>query len=146
MVGEMSIAHQNRRVVNTLVDGLLINILSTVAGALVGVAYVAALGRPAGEQDETTITILGMLVGILSGFIYYFVFENGFGRTPAKYLTGTKVVNKDGGRPSFNQILGRTFTRFVPIEAFTFLFSRHPVGWHDSWSGTRVVRINPAGD
>ena len=44
------------------------------------------------------------------------------------------------GRPTYGQILGRTFSRFVPFEAFSFLPS--PVGWHDRWSGTRVVRVN----
>jgi hypothetical protein len=38
----------------------------------------------------------------------------------------------------FSQILGRTFSRFVPFEPFSFLGSGH--GWHDRWSDTRVVR------
>jgi uncharacterized RDD family membrane protein YckC len=71
-------------------------------------------------------------------FFYYLGFEALFGKTPAKWITGTRVVTTRGRRPRFAQILGRTFTRLVPFEAFSFL-GRKASGWHDTWSGTRVV-------
>lgn len=145
MVGELSIAHQNRRFINTLVDGFLLNLLSTAGGALVGAVYGASIGRQFEDSDETTVFIVGFLIGMFCYAMYYVAFEVTFGRTPAKYLTGTKVVRKDGAAPTLGQVFGRTMIRFIPIEALSFLFSRHPVRWHDSWSGTRVVRIKPAG-
>lgn len=69
--------------------------------------------------------------------VYYLFFESVFGRTPAKWITKTKVVTENGGRPRFTQILGRTLSRFVPFEPFSFLGNER--GWHDRWSGTRVV-------
>lgn len=70
---------------------------------------------------------------------YYVFFETTFGATPGKMITKTRVVRVDGGKPSFGQILGRTLSRFVPFEPFSF-FSSTSSGWHDRWSGTRVVR------
>ena len=69
---------------------------------------------------------------------YYLVFEALFARTPAKWITRTRVIAVDGSKPTFPQILGRTFSRFVPFEPFSFLGSN--TGWHDRWSRTRVVR------
>lgn len=60
------------------------------------------------------------------------------GRTLAKYITGTKVISIDGEKPTFMQILGRTFSRIVPFDALSFLGEN---GWHDSWSDTRVIDI-----
>ncbi len=81
---------------------------------------------------------LGMIALILSLPGYYFVFEVTLGRTPAKFLTGTRVVSMDGSRATTGQILGRSLARFVPFEPFSFLGSSR--GWHDSWSRTRVVK------
>jgi uncharacterized RDD family membrane protein YckC len=81
---------------------------------------------------------LGMVALFLSLPGYYFVFEATLGRTPAKFLTGTRVVSMDGSRPSTGQILGRSLARFVPFEPFSFFGSSR--GWHDSWSRTRVVK------
>lgn len=71
---------------------------------------------------------------------YWIVFEYFLGKTPAKFVTGTKVISKTGKRASFWQIVGRTFARLIPFNAFSFLFSSKAVGWHDSLSETRVVR------
>ena len=70
---------------------------------------------------------------------YYILFEYLFGKTPAKFLTKTKVVTKHGKKPGFWNIVGRTLCRFVPFEPFSFLGSR-AVGWHDSISATYVVK------
>lgn len=75
---------------------------------------------------------------LLSLLAYWVLFEYFLGKTPAKFLTRTKVVTRDGRRPSFLAILGRTFCRLIPFEQFSFLGSR-AVGWHDSLSQTRVV-------
>src|SRR5205807_8281207 len=70
--------------------------------------------------------------------LYYFAFELTLQRTPAKFLTRTKVVTLDGSKPNAVAILKRTLTRLVPFE---------PLLWdgdkslHDRWSGTEVVRI-----
>ncbi len=80
------------------------------------------------------ITGFSYFIGIIG---YYLVMEGIWQRTIAKFITKTKVVMKDGSKPDFAHILGRSFARLIPFEAFSFLFT--PVGWHDSLSGTLVV-------
>ena len=72
-------------------------------------------------------------------FGYYIFFEYKFGKTIGKMATNTKVVRKDGTKPTLTNIIGRTFARFIPFESLSLLFSHLPVGWHDSLSGTMVV-------
>lgn len=71
--------------------------------------------------------------------IYYLFFEFVLQRTPGKFITKTKVVKKDGTKPSFLSIIYRTFSRFIPFDAFSFLFRNNPIGWHDNISDTIVV-------
>ena len=71
-------------------------------------------------------------------FSYWIVFEYFTGRTVGKFITKTKVICPDGSRPGFWRIVGRTFARLIPFEAFSFLANR-PIGIHDSVSNTIVV-------
>jgi uncharacterized RDD family membrane protein YckC/type II secretory pathway pseudopilin PulG len=88
-----------------------------------------------------------------TSLLYYIVFEGIWQRTPGKWITGTKVVTKDGRQPSFGKIVGRSFCRLIPFNALSILFGA-PVAWHDSIPGVYVVpaeytpeqvqQINPA--
>jgi uncharacterized RDD family membrane protein YckC len=82
--------------------------------------------------------IPNLLLGSVLLFCYYVPFEAVWSRTPGKWVFGTVVIDQGGARPSFRQILGRTACRFIPFEAFSFFLDTP--GWHDSISGTRVVR------
>jgi uncharacterized RDD family membrane protein YckC len=75
---------------------------------------------------------------ILLLIIYYLVFEGIFNTTAGKCATGTTIVNELGERPGFAKILGRTFCRLIPFEAFSF-FGAEPRGWHDTITNTYVV-------
>lgn len=68
--------------------------------------------------------------------IYYPFFETIFGTTPGKIFTETRVITANGNKPTFINILGRTFARFIPFEPFSF-FGK--LGWHDGLSNTQVV-------
>lgn len=86
------------------------------------------------------LQINDILFGFLVALLYYVPSEVLFGVTLGKLVTGTRVVTETGETPSLNQVLGRTVTRFVPFEMLSFLGGKgRPVGWHDSWSSTRVV-------
>lgn len=80
------------------------------------------------------------LVGIALYVLYYLTFEAAFGWTFAKLITKTRVVDASGAKPKFIKVLGRSLARIVPFEPFSFL-GENPVGWHDKWSGTRVVSL-----
>jgi uncharacterized RDD family membrane protein YckC len=72
--------------------------------------------------------------------VYYVSMESICGRTIGKLVTGTKVIDLKGRHPDFLAIMGRTLSRIVPFEPFSFLGSNNR-GWHDIWSGTRVIDL-----
>ena len=78
------------------------------------------------------------ILEILLLIIYYLFFEGIFNTTAGKCATNTTIVNEFGERPAFGQILGRTFCRFIPFEAFSF-FNAGARGWHDSIPNTYIV-------
>jgi len=96
-----------------------------------------ALLEPLENTFEWASALFGFLV-LASIPGYWILFEYFLGKTPAKFITGTKVVTSKGKKIGFWQAIGRTFARFIPFEPFSFLGSR-PIGWHDSLSSTRVV-------
>jgi uncharacterized RDD family membrane protein YckC len=124
------LATTGQRLANYLLD----QVAATVLGSVVGFAFGALVGDPGTAQS------IG--IGILLDLVYFTSLEFTSGRTFGKLVTGTRVVSEDGTEPSFAQILGRTFARLIPFEMFSFLVGAgHPVGWHDSLSRTRVIRI-----
>ncbi len=70
-------------------------------------------------------------------FLYYLVFESIFERTPGKWLTFSKVVNKKGGKSSFIQIFLRSIVRLTIIDCFFIPFLEKTL--HDYVSKTEVV-------
>jgi uncharacterized RDD family membrane protein YckC len=81
----------------------------------------------------------GIFLGWLLYAGYFIVCEHVWQKTPAKFITKTKVVMHDGSRAPFKNVFGRSFARIIPFEPFSFLFNKYPRGWHDSLSGTIVV-------
>jgi hypothetical protein len=76
---------------------------------------------------------------VIFRFGFYLVFEGIFGTTPAKMVTNTLVVNEEGKKAKFSNILKRTIIRFIPLESLSFI----TYGWHDSWSETNVLKLKP---
>lgn len=117
-------ASQGRRFVNFLIDYYIVSwSLSFLAGYLFPYA------------DELALWVISLLFIIL----YFFLFETFTGKTLGKLITGTKVLNLLDEKPSAGQVLIRTFSRFIPFDAFSY-FSSRPVGWHDSISKTYVAQ------
>ncbi len=126
-------AGQGSRLVNYFIDTI------GQIGLAVGIGVLAVL--IGGEEaitalEETPDIVLGLPIF----FAYYLLLEGTTSRTLGKWVTGTKVVNEDGGRPTTGQIIGRTLARLIPLEAFSFL-GRSARGWHDSIPKTYVVKI-----
>jgi len=133
---KLPLASQGKRFLNSLLDGLLF-------GVIYGVVFFIGLlaSRPSlRELEQTTSSPLTTILGYVAVLAFYIFMEGLFQKTPAKFLTGTRVVSAKGGKPSFGQIVGRSFARFIPFEFVSFFGGKgYPVGWHDSLSGTRVV-------
>ncbi|MBC7921598.1 MAG: RDD family protein [Ferruginibacter sp.] len=87
------------------------------------------------QPEIDTIKVLGLPVY----FLYYFSLETLLGKTVAKFLTKTVVVNREGSRPGWRNVAIRTLCRYIPLEVFSGLISESGRPWHDTLSGTRVV-------
>jgi len=67
-------------------------------------------------------------------------------KSPAKFITSTKVIKRDGSKPTFKDYAVRSLVRVFLIEALSFVTTKNagnPIGWHDSTAGTLVVDDPP---
>jgi uncharacterized RDD family membrane protein YckC len=104
------------------------------------VVYVA-LGLATGALDDGQGFAAEFILSSALFLIYYATLESLFGVTVGKLVTGVRVVSEAGSEPSFAQILGRSLARMIPLEPLSLLGGKgRPIGWHDSLSGTRVIR------
>jgi uncharacterized RDD family membrane protein YckC len=78
------------------------------------------------------------IIAVIVMIIYYILTEGILGRSLAKFITGTIVVDENGEKPSFGILFQRTLCRLIPFDAFSFL-GNSGRGWHDSISDTYVV-------
>lgn len=130
------LASRTRRLCNFLID------LVAQAMLLAVILVVLAIKTP-----DLARSLFPALQGILQypiavgiHVLYYLPSEALFGLTMGKLVTGTRTVAASGAAATFLQILGRTLIRLIPLEPLTFLLGPLPVGLHDVWSGTCVVR------
>ena len=131
----------NRRIANYILDDILISIISL----LIIMAFKTAIKSSSFNTQTTatgqleTMKFWFQIIYLFMSFFYYFIFETLWQRTPAKFITGTKVITYSGEKPSTMRILFRTLLRFVPFEQLSFGKAKVR-GWHDKWSGTYVIR------
>ncbi len=111
-------------------DAICYYLLIIVASA----AIVIATGDES-FLDSSAASVFNLALIVL----YYFFFESVMQTTPGKLATKSVVVDEYGRKPNTSQLLGRSFARLVPFEAFSCLGDPSR-GWHDSWSDTYVMR------
>ena len=87
------------------------------------------------QPEIDTIKVLSLPVY----FLYYFSLETLLGKTVAKFVTRTTVVNREGNRPGWMRIAIRTLCRYIPLEIFSGLVNASGRPWHDTLSGTQVI-------
>lgn len=119
------------RFVNWVVDLSAILVLRYASGLLVARWASDSTARFVRESYDQYFFLLVFLG-------YYLVCEATTSKTLGKALSRTRVVNESGGKPSFSQVLGRTLSRLIPLDGFTF-FDDAPRGWHDRLPRTYVV-------
>jgi uncharacterized RDD family membrane protein YckC len=129
---ELIPAGQGQRFLTYIIDYIAVMIM----GFCLGVVVVLLMGD---EGANALQEIPDMVLGLGLFLVYYVLLEGIFGRTLGKLITGTKVVNEDGDKASFGQVLGRTLCRFIPFEPFSVL-GREGRGWHDSIPKTLVIK------
>jgi uncharacterized RDD family membrane protein YckC len=132
------LATKGQRFVNYLIDVIILYILmAVVMGVMMG-AVVMDPNDPTGVNTGALGLTYLLVIAVLLG--YYAVMEKTLGRTIGKMASSTRVVREDGGPISWGQAIGRSAARMIPFEAFSVLFTKDGVGWHDSLPGTRVIK------
>lgn len=133
-----------RRFFNWAIDYAVLKVFWTTVGVLYLVWCVSRGEDPmeAALRYRQTPTGWVYVYALSTIMAYYVVMEGLFGFTVGKLVTGTRVVNAQGGRPTFGQAFGRTLCRLIPFEPFSLFFSKDGEvrGWHDSVPKTWVVR------
>jgi uncharacterized RDD family membrane protein YckC len=124
------------RFFNLLIDYFGFTVLAMVVGIVIATIW--------GEQGIAALeSYPDFIIGAFITMFYYTSLEALTGRTLGKLITGTRVVNMDGGRASVGQVFGRSLARLIPFEAFTFL-GETGRGWHDSLARTYVIKSRQA--
>lgn len=125
----VEVVSNNTRLANFLVDIIIFRITATFL--LIPFSDTVFLKEIAEDRVADKLFSLFLLM------VYYLIFEIFFQRTPAKYITKTKVVMRDGSKPNAATMVKRTLSRFVPFEPVS---GSRGLWWHDRWSKTRVVK------
>ena len=130
-----------RRVLATIVDGVVIAVPVTLVAVLFGAASAAA------GQASASLSGLPALFSFVLAFGYYILMEGYLGQTLGKMLLGIKVVREDtGGVPGLKAAAIRTVLRIVDgffsyLVAFVaVLASRKNQRLGDMAAHTLVVR------
>ena len=133
------LATRGQRFFNCIFDLLIVHIILASIGTTIIIIGDVSNNYELSNWIESTTTVEKLLFWSVMLFLYYFLTETYFSRTFAKYFTKTIVVTKDGSRPNKRTISIRTLSRFIPLEALTFL-GTNVRGLHDLFSDTYVVR------
>ena len=105
--------------------------------AFVGGVFSVLVGMEGIFENPSIETLFKVLHYVILYPGYYLIFEYGLQSSPAKLMLGRVVVNEYGEKPTFKQILTRSYSRIVPFESLSCLGE---LGWHDKWSDTFVIR------
>ncbi|AZA80634.1 hypothetical protein C1637_12640 [Chryseobacterium lactis] len=130
------------RLAHLIIDRLVIYFIfiafgffSSLLYELTGIAFFFEIVQKMASVSKVT----DILITASVYFIYIFLIEYFTkGRSIGKYITGSKVICIDGSEPTFKDYFIRNISRFVPLDAFSFIGEN---GWHDSWSETRVINL-----
>ncbi len=136
-------AGSGKRFLNYLIDRVAVFGIFFVLGIILVILDEKGVTFEAASIFEDIGFLQDILFTGVVTVMYYCCFEGACGRSLGKWITGTKVVSVSGEPLSFGKILGRNLTRLVPFEAFSFLGGADS-GWHDAWSGTRVIDLRAA--
>lgn len=134
-------ATQGQRFLNFIIDNIIMRLALTYASGYV-VGKTLQIIAPEFlyklvDDDKIGLWVLSYMIIFLNYLVYYTLFEKLFrGQTIGKFVTGTRAIRTDGEELTFKDALLRSLSRLVPFE----VFSGFGVPWHDSWTGTMVVK------
>lgn len=126
----IKLAHPGLRLINFVIDSFIWFIMAAVSVVVLDSAFPTM--SHFGINALAYISMAALFLG------YYIFMEFYFQKTLGKIITGTKVIDMDGGKPKAKAILFRSIIRMMPVEWLSYLFMRN--GGHDFLSKTCVVR------
>lgn len=122
---------KTKRILNFLIDGVFIQLISFFIIFIL--IIISKRNNKIMEIDSDTILFPTYI-------FYYFCSECIFYTSIGKWITKTKVIDKEGNVPSLFQMLKRNFLRtLIPIDLISFLFNEEGTGFHDKYSNTVLV-------
>ncbi len=126
------------RIGNLFLDVIIFRVLAYTT-IFIFAFLVVYFGLVTPSSFENIDPITDWFIGVSLLWLYCFAFEAKWQRSPAKFITGTKVITSTGTKPSVGVIAKRALIRLIPFEPFSFGGSGVR-GWHDRWSGTYVIK------
>lgn len=129
-------ASHGKRFANYIIDTIVFYIISFLIEMVFGTIFPEFI-------FYTENVAGGILLSMLFSMLLYGAVFGGFeallkGKTPGKYITGTRAINQDGTYISTSTAFKRGFLRIIPFEAFSALGSPC-FPWHDKWVDTYVI-------
>ena len=128
-------ASQYKRFINHIIDLIFMYLFAFAFAFTLGI-IISIFSPNSAYIFETSA--FGYVIAFIAGMVYFLFFEGVFGRSIGKFVTKTKVVDEFGNKPTFQTIFIRSLCRFIPFDAFSFLFGENG-GWHDTISNTTVI-------
>jgi len=130
-------ASQGQRLANFFVDTIMFYLLLIVISAILGVVL-ALIGGMQLVNTVVNSTFFNLLINYGTILLYFIIIEFFLQKTIGKFLSKTIVVNENGDKPTLKQIVGRSFARLIPFDAFSYLGTSCR-GWHDTLPNVYVV-------
>jgi uncharacterized RDD family membrane protein YckC len=118
------------RFIHFIVDTIAFTALTMIIGFIVLLFF--------NSTNQTLATLMGYFMLTIAFFGYYVFMETKFQKTIGKFITKTKVVNKNGTKPGVGDIVRRTLCRLIPFDRISFLFTNN--GFHDKLSETTIIK------
>ena len=119
------IAKWGKRFLSSLIDNFII---STVV-----VFYSISIDNPTISESKI------LFISVFLFVFYYLMLETIFQRTIGKMVLNLRVISMKSDKLSFSQILIRTFSRLIPIDAWYCVLAKEPIALHDVSSKTLVI-------
>lgn len=139
IVDKRILASKGQRIMNYLIDSLLIYVIIMLFALFAGVIESSLDIDFISSKLQNITRTEGYLLFFFFMYIYYILFEYFKGQTIAKFITKTLVVLQNGSRPNFVTICLRSICRMIPFDGISFLGDSGS-GLHDTFSKTFVVK------
>jgi uncharacterized RDD family membrane protein YckC len=132
-------ASHGKRLVNYLADMIVFDILFAIILAIAANSYAPLQDWLVNTLKAGGITYTEQLILLVTYGTYMFIIEAALkGKSVGKFITGTRVVRRDGTPIAVRDAQLRGLFRMIPFHQFSALgMPCYP--WHDRWSKTLVI-------